>query len=64
MVARLFSLCRDADKLGRALQTQVERFLSVELLFAGKANEDAVIADLIKAHKGDPEVGRSVCRSS
>ncbi|CAM9423058.1 unnamed protein product [Ascophyllum nodosum] len=55
VVARLFSLCRDADKLGRALQTQVERFLSVELLFAGKANEDAVIADLIKAHKGDPE---------
>lgn len=56
VVARLFNVCDDADKLGAAVQALVERYLSVELLFAGKANEDAVIADLIKAHKDDPEV--------
>lgn len=56
MVARLFNVCNDADKLGAAVQALVERYLSVELLFAGKSNEDAVIADLIKAHKDDPEV--------
>lgn len=56
MVARLFSACKDADKLDHAVRSLVERYLSVEDLFAGKANEDGVIADLIKAHKDDPEV--------
>lgn len=55
-MARLFNVCRDIDKLGNAVEMQVKRFLSVELLFAGRANEDAVIAELIKAHKSDPEV--------
>lgn len=55
-MARLFNVCDDADKLGHAVQTLVELYLSVELLFAGKSNEDAVIADLIKSHKDDPEV--------
>ncbi|CAM9940346.1 unnamed protein product [Pylaiella littoralis] len=55
LVARLFNVCDDADKLGHAVQTLVELYLSVELLFAGKSNEDAVIADLIKSHKDDPE---------
>lgn len=57
MVARLFSVCNDPKKLGAAVQMLVERYLSVELLFAERSNEDAVIADLIKAHKADPEVG-------
>lgn len=56
MVARLFNVCEDPEKLGHVVQSLVERYLSVELLFAGKANEDAVIADLIKAHKDDLEV--------
>ncbi|CAN0373475.1 unnamed protein product, partial [Ectocarpus sp. 12 AP-2014] len=55
VVARLFNVCEDAAKLDHAVLTLVQRYLSVELLFAGKANEDAVIADLIKAHKDDPE---------
>lgn len=38
------------------MQSLVERFLSVELLFAGKANDDAVVAELIKSNKDDPEV--------
>lgn len=56
VVARLFSACQDSDKLDHAVRSLVERYLSVEDLFAGKANEDGVIADLIKAHKDDPEV--------
>lgn len=56
LVARLFNVCRDIDKLGNAVEMQVKRFLSVELPFAGKANEDAVIAEMIKAHKSNPEV--------
>lgn len=56
VVARLFAACHDAGKLGDAVQSLVERYLSVEMLFADKPNEDAVIADLIKAHKEDPEV--------
>ncbi|CAN0343312.1 unnamed protein product, partial [Hapterophycus canaliculatus] len=55
VVARLFNVCQDPEKLSHAVQSLVERYLSVELLFAGKANEDAVIADLIKAHKDDLE---------
>ena len=56
VVARLFSACKDSDKLDHAVRSLVERYLSVEDLFAGKSNEDGVIADLIKAHKDDPEV--------
>ena len=56
VVARLFSACKDSAKLDHAVRSLVERYLSVEDLFAGKANEDGVIADLIKAHKDDPEV--------
>lgn len=58
IVARLFSVCNDPMKLGHAVQMLVERYLSVELLFAERANEDAVIADLIKAHKDNLEVRR------
>lgn len=56
VVARLFNVCEDSEKLGQAVQSLVERYLSVEQLFAGKSNDDAVIADLIKAHKDDPAV--------
>lgn len=56
VVARLFAVCKDPVKLGNAVQLLVEQYLSVELLFADKPNEDAVIADLIKAHKEDLEV--------
>lgn len=55
-MARVFAVCQDPVKLGDAVQSLVERYLSVEMLFADKPNDDAVIADLIKAHKKDPEV--------
>lgn len=56
VVARLFNVCKDSEKLGEAVQSLVEHYLSVELLFANKPNNDAVIADMIKANKDDPEV--------
>lgn len=60
LVARLFNVCKDSEKLAHAVQSLIERYLSVEILFANKPNEDAVIADLIKAHKEDPEVSDDV----